>query len=258
MRAQVKPLLCGFTLLAAGRLLASTATPITISSGYNNDVIADGSGSPSSSTTVGIDGTTGFVFYDATYASSHGSLSGVFVSGTVTGSDLNQFLLLGPTVNNALVIGGIGGASSGTLFFSTPVVANTLEVLATAGYGPTILDYIVNFQGGGTASGTLTIADWEIPGPGISAAIGGMGRVLRANGAYDSSGNSNNLYDYSISTFSSAPVASISFAYDTVSQSSSHQATVFAVSRSPGVPEPSVVSLSALGLIGMLAWRRRK
>lgn len=257
MRTPIERFAWVFIVVACtGTLGATPATPVSIVSGYNSDVVAEGSGSPASSTTIGIDGATGFVFYDGTYASSHGISGGAFESGSVIGSDGNQYVLMGSAGNNALLVSGSYGASAGVLTFSTPISVSGFQILATAGYGPTILDYTLNLQGGGAVSGTLTIADWEIPF-GTPVTVGGMGRVLRLNGAYDTSENPNNLYSYSIAVSSSTPVNSIAFSYDPLNQRPESSATVFAISQFAPIPEPTTFTLLALSSLALFMARRR-
>jgi len=255
----VKSKIIGFTLGLAlfgvvTSTLAQSASSLNIASGFNADVIADGSGSPDSSTTSAIDTPgDGNVFYDSTYASSH---DGVDSSGALNAGTLNtgvgSFLIASVSGNNALEFQGSG---SGTLSFSSPTTAGGLYVLGTAGNGPTTLDYTLNFASGTTFSGSLTYSDWFSPDQ--SGTVNGLSRVDINDGEYDSNqANDFSLYAELISipeADQSLNLNSISFTYD-----SGGEAAIFAVSEVAPVPEPSTLALAGLGSLSLLLFRRRK
>ena len=236
---------------AAVMASAQSANPLTISSGFNADVIANGSGSASSSTTSTVDTPTdGNVFYDSTYASSHGISGGALNGGTLSTS-LGYFAIASVSGNNALDFQSSG---TGTLTLASPATASQLYVLGTAGNGPTIVDYIVNFAGGATTSGSLTFPDWNNTAQ--TGTVNGLGRVDVNTGAYDTAGNVFSLYSESISIASanqSHNVDSISFSY-----SSGGESSIFAISSVAPVPEPSTMALTGLCGVGLIFFRRRK
>ena len=97
--------LTGAALFGAAMMAsAQTANPLTITSGFNADVIANGSGAPSSSTTGTIDDSSnGNVFYDSTYAAAHSGVpsNGALNAGTISTS-LGYFAIASASGNNAL------------------------------------------------------------------------------------------------------------------------------------------------------------
>jgi hypothetical protein len=242
---------CGFVLLGATAMAAPPqAIPLNIASGFNDDVIANGSGTAGSSTTIAIDtAADGSVFYDSTYASSHGiSSSGALNAGTLS-TGVGSFLIAPVSGDNALDFQGSG---SGTLSFSSPTSAARLYVLGTAGNGPTTVNYTLNFAGGTTVNGSLTYLDWYNTSQ--SGTVNGLSHVDRNDGTYDSAqANDFSLYSELISIPEadwSLSLNSISFTY-----ASGGEAAIFAVSE---VPEPSTLALAGLGGLSVLLFRRRK
>ena len=148
-----------FELLAVGVVAvmistAAAADPLPITSGYNQDVIANGSGSAADSTSATMDGFS--VFFDSSYASDHGISGGAFPAGeTATGSSSGvQYALPSASGDNALLLaasndaypnGAAGSATSGTLSFASIADVKTLYVLGTSTNGGSTLDYQLNF-----------------------------------------------------------------------------------------------------------------
>jgi len=255
MKSLIKKSAVLFTLIGmAGVAGADSATPLNISSGYNEDVIANGSGTAASSTTGAIDGSTqNNVFYDSTYASSHSISGGALTTGTVTATDGNEFTIAPATGNNVLYLDD--STTSGTLDFSSPAKLASIVILDTAGNGPTTVDYTLHFAGGATYSNGYSIADWyETAKNGV---INNLSRVDSATGVLDAAQELDfNLWDQTISipvADQSSDLDSISFTY-----SSGGEASIFAASGIAPVPEPSTLTLAGLGGLSLLRYRRRK
>jgi hypothetical protein len=176
--------LIGLTLFAAWTVTFTAradgpATPLTVTSGFNVDAVAEGSGSAADSTSGGIDSLHS-TFYDSSYDTSHGNLGGALPAGqTIIDSSGNSYSLAPATGNNALLIGN--GNSSGTLSLSYAADASLtgLLVLGTSVDGGTILDYTLTFTGDVTASGTLNFADWHDYGN--TGVFTGLGRINQSD-----------------------------------------------------------------------------
>lgn len=237
------------------------ATPLTITSGFNVDAVAEGSGPAADSTSGGIDSLHS-VFYDSSYDTSHGNLGGALPAGqTVTDASGNQYSLAPATGNNALLIGNGNSSGSLTVSYATNSSLTGLLLLGTSVDGGTILDYTLNFSGGTTASGTVSFADWHDYGN--NGVFTGLGRVNQSD---DFSGRGS-LYAENIDI----PLAdqllqlqSISFSYDAGNgniDGLSPSAAILGVSAFDPIiatPEPSTNGLLICGapILALLARHR--
>jgi hypothetical protein len=155
------------------------ATPLTVTSGFNVDAVADGSGSAADSTSGGIDSLHSG-FYDSSYDTSHGNLGGALPAGqTITDAGGNQYSLAPATGNNALLIGNGNSSGALTLSYATNSSLTGLLLLGTSVDGGTILDYTLTFSGGATATGTVSFADWHDYGN--NGVFTGLGRVNQSD-----------------------------------------------------------------------------
>ena len=165
--------------------------------GFNEDVVANGSNvSPNSTTSQAFDDGNGSVLYANGYtnasnlAESPGGLptNGNFAS---TQSATRLYQLASYSANNSLALRSAtattwGGAVSGTLSFQSQYQGtyNTLYILASTGSGTGTADYMINFADNTTATGTLTFADWYLAGASTQSAIK-LKRIGRTTGTYD-------------------------------------------------------------------------
>ncbi|MBS1782390.1 MAG: hypothetical protein JSS78_04940, partial [Bacteroidetes bacterium] len=176
--------LLSFTILLIG--LAANAQfaniPVT---GYNADVVANGVGSVSSSTTITLDNS------QYTLAASDWNFNGTCtaltnympISGTVSANTSVAnglvYTLQSYAANNVLRIPATGGGTtgSGTFTLVTPSSAANLYLLYTAGNGPSTVNVTVTFTDATTQVFTgLTLLDWFTN---TNPAIGNIGRVDR-------------------------------------------------------------------------------
>jgi hypothetical protein len=239
----------------ASAFSAPIATPLTITSGLTQDVIADGNNDYLESTTVWFQGA--YSFYDSTFVDSSGTTAatagGYLSSGLVTGTDGNQFSIAPATGNNALYLVP-NGTSQGTLGISSLTAISSLSILAASsnGGGETI-SYTLTFQDSGTETGTIQFPDWfsgngEVPG---------LGRIY---GYHDSTDaiqlvGLGGLFEQTISVSDSTPLVSVAL-NDSASTNTGFDA-IFAVSGVAAVPEPASVGL--LAVVGAsMAMRRRR
>lgn len=242
------------------------AIPLTVTSGFNADLIADGTNSAGSSTTGGFDGAAS-VFYDSTYDGAHGNHGGAVPAGqTINDAAGNLFSLAPATGNNALLIGS--GNPSGTLNLSYPPNASLtgLLLLGTSAEGATILDYTLNFAGGVTSSGSFTFSDWF--NPGASGTFNSFGRISLADEFNGETGRAFSLYTADIAIpveDASLQLQSITLAYAAANVDRFGvfpRAAIFGVSAfdpiiTP-VPEPSSSSFAFCGALALAVLGRRK
>ena len=235
---------------------AQTATPITIVSGFNEDIIADGT-TATTSTTSGIDSVN--VFYDNSYAASNHISGGAFPAGqTVTGADGNSYEFAAASANNGLLLNS--SETIGTLSLSYPDgPLGTVYLIGTSASGSTLLDYTLNFAGGASSSGSFSFADWYDST--ASGTVTGLGRVSNQTDSYDAAGGNNfSLYSIAISipvSDQSLTLDNIIISYDGVNAGSSAVIVGVSGAAPASVPEPGTLAFAALGL-GLAAIFRRR
>ena len=137
------------------------------------------------------------------------------------------------TVNNALMVYSNNGLGlpSGTLTFTTPAPYSFLSVLVAGGGVVSNLTYTINYQGGGSDTGTLVVYDW-FNTTATEVAWNGNGRVNM------DTGESGNLYGTTPKLFyvdfyptsPTTPIASVTF-----SSGTGNRAVIFAISGSTGI-----------------------
>ncbi|GAB3579652.1 GEVED domain-containing protein [Hymenobacter daeguensis] len=164
--------------LATAPLAHAAYTPVTVT-GYNADVVANGTGTSINSTTIGIDA-GGYVFMAQDYnptGTSYLPTSGLINSAATAGV---TFQLASYAASNSLRIPASGtgtGTGTGTLTFATPQSAGEVYLLATSGSGAATVDVTVTFSDGTTqVFAGQTVSDWY---GGAGYAILGLGRVQR-------------------------------------------------------------------------------
>jgi len=253
---KAKQITIGSLAIALTTVMASAqTTPLTITLGFNQDLVADGSFALPSTTST-IDGSS--VFYDSSYAASNGISGGIFPAGsTVTGNDGNQYTFASAMGDNGLLLDD--GSESGSLSF-TPTGLSTLDLLGMSANGGVsggvTVSYTLNFANATTASGTAFFQDWYDESETLGT-ITGLQRVNQASDFYDST--------HFFSLFSVAiaiPIADQSLALDSVTLTSDgisgSSVAVFAADGTAApVPEPTSLVLAAAG-VGLLAVLRRR
>lgn len=169
---------------------AQTYSPITLS-GFTQDVVAEGSGTVASKTTIDADGAS-FALVAQGYInpSNQSPTSGLPANGTVNSAGISglTFQLAPYSGNNSL---RIAGTRTGTLTFVTPQAADQVYVLATSGSGISSVTITVTFSDNTTQIFNQSINDWY---GGSQFAIRGIGRVSRATNAIENSATDPRLY----------------------------------------------------------------
>ena len=150
-------------IFLSSNVSGQTYQTVTISSGFNYDVVANGTTSnPASTVTTspynGLDG-VGYVFmsqdfkYHSTTPTYYLPTGGVLNSSTISGL---TYQLASYSGNNALELYG----NTGTLTFATPVSASQVYILGTTGSGTATASFIVNFSDGTNQTGSAYYPDW--------------------------------------------------------------------------------------------------
>src|SRR5688572_7380034 len=208
-----KLLIFAFALASGFGLKAQTYSPIAVT-GYNADVVANGTGAAAASTTHDVDGVNyNFMAQGYTNPTPTTTTRGLPTSGlitTVVAATPGLTYQLAPyTANNSLRINGVG---TGTLTFTTPTAGDKVYVLATSGSGTSIATITVTFTDNTTQTFTQTVNDWY---DNTGFAIQGIGRVNRTDNAIDNNTTNPRLYQYELSLSLgnvTKPIQSISFA----------------------------------------------
>ncbi len=223
------------TSLFINTMKAQEYQPIGIQSGFNADVIANGVGAASTSTSTDVDGVSyAFISRDFQLTSSSTALTyGLPISGNFTSAVASTpgltYQLASYSSNNSLRLEASG--DSGTLIFATPLKAISLYMLATGGSGACTVDVTVNFTDNTTQtlSGN-SISDWY---GGTNYAIQGIGRINLNNNVLESgSGTNPRLYQ-------------IPLAIDAANQNKEIQSVTVTKSGTGGIPNIFAFSADA-------------
>ncbi|NML57889.1 T9SS type A sorting domain-containing protein [Chryseobacterium cheonjiense] len=179
------------------QLKAQEYQPMTVQSGFNADVIANGVGPSASSTNNDVDGVSyAFISRDFQLTATSNPLTyGLPINGiinSVVASTSGLSYQLAPySSNNTLRLQNTN--DNGTLIFTTPMQALTVYMLATGGSGACTVDVDVNFTDNTSQTfSAVSISDWY---GGSSYAIQGIGRINITNDNLESgSGTNPRLY----------------------------------------------------------------
>lgn len=192
------------------------SVPLT-AAGFTDDVIANGAGLASVTTTNSIDDPSGtganFAYYSKDFQGTTAPPYGLPVNGY-----LNSAVAATPWLpvqfqsysgNNSLRM--VAAGSTGMLTFATPTAATKVYVIGTSGSGSSSLNATVNFSDGTTQTATITLNDWF---NGTNAVVQGVGRVGRTGNNYDGDSSNPRVYQSLISidvANQSKTITSISF-----------------------------------------------
>ncbi|RYY20671.1 MAG: hypothetical protein EOO04_19615, partial [Chitinophagaceae bacterium] len=166
--------------------------------GFTQDVVANGVGLPSTSTTSAFDNTAYTLVAQNYQASGTGPVPTFFLpnSGTINSITTTglSWQLASYTGNNSLRL--VANNSTGTLTFGTTGLTGDIYVLGAAGDGGTAgvnATFKVNFSDGTFQQFTgVNFGDWYNGSP---VAIQGIGRANRTNGVLDGTTTNPRLYE---------------------------------------------------------------
>lgn len=219
-------------------IITTQIKPLALT-GFNQDVVANGTGAANASTTQPLDDHNYVFFANGYNNGTTTGTNGLPASGSFTSaqSASRTYQLASYTGNNSLVLTTTpttyGSANSGTLSFTSPYQSPyaTLYVVGTTGNGTGTLNYTVNYADATTSTGSISFPDWFLAASTSSAvrALGSLDRVTWASpGAFDNSTNFN-LFEAPISipgASQSKVINSVSFAW---SASGTARVNVFAI-----------------------------
>jgi len=199
MKIKLRTLFFG-SLLSFGAVSAQTNQPLTVTSGYNADVIANGTGAASASTNSAVDN-AGFAFMSTDYRAYSGASTfstAIPVTGLITAqaNSAITFQLAALSADNCLRLPET--SDTGTLQFSNQLPASKLYVMATGGSGPVTITTVVNFTDG--TSQTVTggvIPDWFYS-TALPIVKQGVGRVNRGDNGLEVDSEEPRIYMYTI------------------------------------------------------------
>lgn len=193
--------------------LSANATYVIVPvTGFNADVVANGTGPASASTTADVDGAN-YAFMAASYNPAGTPPTQYLPTGGLVNSAATSglsFQLASYSSSNSLRISGTG---SGTLTVTTPVSAGEVYILGTSGSGNSTVDITVNFTDGSNQAftGVTTFTDWY---NGTPYAITGLGRVNVPTDGIDNNATNPRLYQAKLTLSSgnyTKQIASIGF-----------------------------------------------
>lgn len=193
-------------ILFSGVLQAQVITPANITSGFNQDIIANGVGNASQSTTMSFDQTNTRALVSLDFQATSSSAAptyGLPANGTIASAATSgvNFQLAGYSGNNALFLTpsyvGNSAPNTGTLSFSASNVSTVYILAGATGGGIQYQTFTANvlFSDNTSQSASLTVSDWY---DGINYAIQGIGRVNTANNNLEGSSTNPRLYEVAL------------------------------------------------------------
>jgi hypothetical protein len=224
--------------------------------GYNENMIISKVNGAANITAVVDDGTSlgagNYTFYEQGYNTTSPT-AGVPLAGTIFGSanDPNHTFELapnGPGQNDALMLDST--VPNGTLVLSGSTKYSELSFLASGANGGGPVNYTINYGGGGTQTGTLTIGDWF---NGTPIAFDANGRAdVDGNFQFTTNGNPR-MYQFDVALSDTAdPVTSVNLSWG-----GTQREVVYGLSgQAIPVPEPATWALVAAAAL-VLCIRRR-
>ncbi|KGO92667.1 T9SS type A sorting domain-containing protein [Flavobacterium subsaxonicum] len=244
MKIKLPQLFMG-ALLTFATANAQEYQPLTVSSGYNADVIANGIGSAALSTTLPVDNanfafmSNDFLPSTITTPPSYGlPVAGLINSLATTGLTYQMASL---SANNSLRFGATTGAANGTLVFSNGVQATKLYVLATSGSGASTISALITFDDGTTQSiPSVSVPDWFYSTVQPVAAQG-FGRVNTTNNVLEASSTEPRMYQLTLNIDSANQTKEVSSVLFTKTSTAEGVVNIFGVTAEvlPTCPSPT-------------------
>ncbi|MGI9651356.1 fibronectin type III domain-containing protein [Chryseobacterium sp. RLHN22] len=196
-RNQPALMLGALGILTSSLAFAQNFQTMPIQSGLTADVIANGVGSATTSTTTDVDGVSyAFVSQDfqATATSpalTYGLPTNGIINSVVTSTPGLSYVMANYSSNNSLKLSNQN--DTGTIVFTTPKAAFRLYMLATSGSGASTVSVVVKFTDNTSQTFTgISISDWY---DNTGFAIQGFGRINRNTNALETgSGTNPRLY----------------------------------------------------------------
>jgi hypothetical protein len=253
MKLKLHTLFFGFMLLfgtANAQTIAESYVPLTIT-GFNHDVIANGVGPSSGSTTIGVDN-AGIAFLSTDFANGIrvAPTTALPVGGLLT-SQLNasiKYQLAPYTGNNALRLQATNDTGE-LMLTGVPASAQStkaLNIISTGGSGAVNFSYVVTFSDNTTQSGTGSAGDW-VGGTG-TIAYSNFGRVSRFDDVITTTFGTPKMFQTTVTIDADKQTKTVSKISFTKTSTTEGTLNVFAVTATLGVcvapPTPQADSRS--------------
>ncbi|QEE49852.1 T9SS type A sorting domain-containing protein [Flavobacterium alkalisoli] len=191
--------------LVVGEAAATYNAAVTITSGFNHDIIANGVGNASQSTTMSFDQTNTRALVSLDFQATSGAsfpTYGLPANGEITSAVTTDvtFQLADYSGNNALFLTPdyVGtGTNTGTLAFSAQNVTDLYFLAGCAGGGMQTLPFTatVNFSDETSQTASLMVNDWY---NGTGSAIQGIGRINTSNNNLEGDASNPRLYEITL------------------------------------------------------------
>ncbi len=224
-------LLLSLMLLSVQMIRGQAYTPLSITSGFNEDVIAENSPADTF-TTAAVDAVgTGAnnAFMSIGYPSATVGLpANGLITSIATSTPGLTFQLAAYTANNSLKINANGG--TGTFVIQNAVPVMNLFILATSGSSSSTFTGTITFTDGTTqAIASQSVPDWYQTGT-PPVAIQGIGRVSRSGGNPDNNSSNPKLFQVPVAIDAANMYKTIQSIAFTKTSSTSGYLNIFAVS----------------------------
>lgn len=175
-----------FMSLLAFQVMAQTYVPITISSGFNQDIIANGNSSADASTSTYFDhpNSRGVYYTQDFYPGYAPPCGGLPNSGSINSANIPgvNYQLANYSGNNCLLL--VNQYDNGTLSFSTAGCYERISLCAASAVSPSgTVDFEaeLNFSDGSHSTYNFQVPDW-FAGSSTSYCIQNLGRTYRSGG----------------------------------------------------------------------------
>jgi len=170
------------TLCCINHTYAQNYTPMAISSGFNNDGIAESGTNAMAVTSTGLD-ILEKVLYSVNFASTNTISGGIPNNGQIA-NGIHAYQLGDYTSNNCAYLSSGGSATntsaSATLVFTDPDSIAKISLLAFSTEGTSSISVTFNFEDGSTQNaGTYSLTDWFVGTTNI--VVQNLGRVPRTS-----------------------------------------------------------------------------
>lgn len=256
-----KKLLQSFALfgavLLAGSVKAQTYEQLQVSSGFTADVIANGSGSATTSTTAAVDAANyNFMANNFQPTAAAPPAYALPATGLIT-SLVNSAITyqLGPlSGNNALQVSTQNG--TGTLNFTNTVIASRLYVIATTGSGDATVTATVHFSDASTqVIPDVFVPDW-FDSNAQPIAAWGFGRVLRTTNGLENPTNNPRMYQLALNILPENQLKTVTGVQFTKTSSAAGIVNVFAATAelTGACPSPGNLTAVAAADSAVLNW----